>query len=88
MLLLLLLLLLLLQSFLVQALAACSAAAVFRVVTAAQTRPLVMSLRFQVRRIDGTAVCEIEADEDQECQVLKQQVSDHLGVCTYTRVAK
>ena len=68
-------------SYVVQALAACSAAAVFRVVTAAQTRPLVMSLRFQVRRIDGTAVCEIEADEDQECQVLKQQVSDHLGVC-------
>ena len=48
-------------SYVVQALAACSAAAVFRVVTAAQTRPLVMSLRFQVRRIDDTALCEIEA---------------------------
>ena len=52
-----------------------------RVVIAAQTRALVMSLRFQVRRIDGTAVCEVEAHEKQKCQVLKQQVSDHLGIC-------
>ena len=40
-----------------------------------------MSLRFEVRRIDGSFVCVIEANLDQHCKALRQQVSDHLGIC-------
>ena len=40
-----------------------------------------MSQRVEVKRINGTTVCEIEAELDWLCQELKQQISDYLGIC-------
>ena len=40
-----------------------------------------MSQRITVKRIDGSTVCEIEARLDWRCLVLKQQISNYLGIC-------
>ena len=40
-----------------------------------------MSQRFIVNRINGIAVCEIEARLEDSCIELTQQVSDYIGIC-------
>ena len=37
--------------------------------------------RFQIRRINGTFVCEVGAYLDQPCRAIKQHVSSFLGMC-------